>query len=115
MHDFIERTLYLMKINGISAYKLTKELGFSPSFFTDHKTGKSKGISLDSAMKIADYFDVSIDWLTYGTEDDRNVPSINPLPPVDPATQKTIEKMLTLKPIQKKMVDAYVDGLKASN
>jgi len=48
---------------GITGYRLCKDLGISPSVITDLKKGRKKGLSADYAEKIAAYFDVSVSYL----------------------------------------------------
>ena len=43
---------------GITPYRVAKDLGFSRSFFSDWKTGRSKPKN-DKIKKIADYFGVN--------------------------------------------------------
>lgn len=66
MYEVFEK---LLKEKGISAYKLAQEINVHRSTFTDWKYGKSepKGKKL---RKIADYFEVSVDYLLTGKEKD---------------------------------------------
>ena len=61
----INRILELLKINNISAKKLTDELGLSNSAVTDWKKGRAKP-STDAVIKIANYFSVSTDYILTG-------------------------------------------------
>ena len=70
----IERILALIQERGITAYKLTSDLSFSSATITDWKKGKSKP-GTDAVIKIAEYFDVSIEWLMTG-KNQSNPPSI---------------------------------------
>lgn len=58
----IDRILSLLNTYNISAFKLTKDLNLSNSAITDWKKGKAKP-SVDALIKIADYFNVSTDYL----------------------------------------------------
>lgn len=55
----------LCRINGVTAYKVGKETGIASSTFTDWKNGRSEP-KKDKLQKIADYFNVSIDYLMTG-------------------------------------------------
>lgn len=52
----------LIQSKGLSAYRVAKDLGFSPVLFSDWKSGKSKP-KYDKLQKIADYLGVSVDYL----------------------------------------------------
>lgn len=58
----IEKILELMKSQNVTAAKLTKETNLPNSAITEWKKGKSKP-SLDAIVKIADYFNVSVDYI----------------------------------------------------
>lgn len=58
----------LMDASGISAYKLSKELGLSRSVFSEWKSGKSKP-KYETVQLIADYFDVPISYFYDGEMD----------------------------------------------
>lgn len=66
-----ERIKGLCKENGISMNQLEKELGFAAGYIS--KLGKSAPNSTYIG-KIADYFNVSIDYLTKGKEDLNDAP-----------------------------------------
>lgn len=51
----------LLKINGISQYRLSKDTGIAQSCISDWLNGRSKP-KLDKLRKIADYFDVPIEY-----------------------------------------------------
>lgn len=64
MYEIFEQ---LLQSRGISAYKFCKETGISQSTISTWKA-KRNLISGEIAKKIADYFSVSIDFLTTGKE-----------------------------------------------
>lgn len=51
---------------GISGYKLCREIGVSPSILTDLKMGRKKTLSADYMNRIADYFDIPVEYLITG-------------------------------------------------
>lgn len=51
----------LLKARGITAYRVAKDLGLSPTVFSDWKSGKSKP-KIEKLKKIADYFEVPIEY-----------------------------------------------------
>jgi len=61
----VDRILDLLKEKGVTAYKLTTDLGLPNSAVTDWKKGKAKP-STDAIIKIAEYFGVTTDYLLLG-------------------------------------------------
>jgi len=55
----------LLEIHGITAYKVAKDTGIATATLSDWKKGKSKP-KQDKMQKIADYFNVSIEYLNTG-------------------------------------------------
>ena len=71
--SFSDRLNELLKKNKISAYKLCKDTGLSNSVVSDWRNAKSVP-SIERAKIVADYFDVSVDFLL-GKED--TTPSVS--------------------------------------
>lgn len=63
----IDKILELAKQKGVTANKVAVECKFTATAMSDWKKGKSQP-SVNALMKIADYFDVSIDFLVGRTE-----------------------------------------------
>lgn len=61
----------LCEQNGITGYKLCKEIKISPSVLTDLKMGRKKSLSADYAERISSYFGVSVSYLL-GTETEKS-------------------------------------------
>lgn len=70
--DTIEKIFYLIKLHNTNANTVAKDLGFGNSQFTSWKNGVAKP-SADALSKIADYFDVSVDYLL-GREETKKLP-----------------------------------------
>jgi transcriptional regulator with XRE-family HTH domain len=66
----VERILALIKEKGITANKLTADLGLSVSAVTDWKNGKAKP-SYGALVKIASYFGVTTEYLEGKTDEPR--------------------------------------------
>lgn len=64
MYDIFEQ---LRQKRGVSVYKIAKETGVTQSTLSDWKRGRSTP-KTDNMKKLADYFGVSIDYLTTGEE-----------------------------------------------
>lgn len=59
--------LKLLNEKGVTAYKVGKATGIAGSTFTDWKNGRSVP-KQEKLQKIADYFEVSLDYLMTGKE-----------------------------------------------
>lgn len=66
MYEYFEN---LLQKYGVTPYKVSKETGVSQSTLSDWKRGISTP-KRDKLQKIADYFGVSLDYLTTGQEKD---------------------------------------------
>lgn len=62
-----EHFVQLLQENDMTPYKLSKEIGISQSTFSDWKRGKATP-KQDKLQKIADYFNVQVDWLAGDSE-----------------------------------------------
>ena len=51
----------LIEKNNVTAYRVAKDTGISPTVFSEWKTGRSNP-KIDKLKKIADYFGVSIEF-----------------------------------------------------
>ena len=61
----------------ITIGKMCTELSISRGIFTDLKMGRSKSLSSDKLQKIADYFNVSIDYLLGNEQKNSGEPELN--------------------------------------
>lgn len=61
MYEIIDA---LLNERGVSGAQMSADLGMSRSFMTELRKGRAKSIKLETAQKIAEYFDVSLDYLT---------------------------------------------------
>ncbi len=62
-----ERFVQLLQENNVTTYKVAKETGIGQSSFSDWKTGRATP-KTDKLQKVADYFNVSLDYLTGNSE-----------------------------------------------
>ena len=60
MYEIIDA---LLQDRGVSGAQMSADLGMSRSFMTELRKGRAKGIKLETAQKIAEYFGVSVDYL----------------------------------------------------
>ena len=73
MYSIFEK---LMKAKGYNAYKVSLETGIAQSTLSDWKKGKSTP-KTDKLQKIADLFEVSLEYLTTGEEPSNETYYIN--------------------------------------
>lgn len=74
MGTLYERIQTLCKSKGVSGSRMCLDLGLSKSTMSDLKYGRTKGMTANTAQKIASYFDVSVDQLL-GDEDKKEKPT----------------------------------------
>ena len=96
--QIVDRILELIKKNGITEYRVMKDCALQTNSFTYWKKGRATP-GLDALIKIANYFNVSIDYLI-GRETSNNA-AINPI----------ISRISQLSDLQQVQVMAYIDGL----
>ena len=63
MGTLYERITELCKSKGVSGSRMCLDLGLSKSTMSDLKYGRTKGMSAETAQKIASYFGVSVGYL----------------------------------------------------
>ena len=68
MYEIFEQ---LLQKYGVTAYRLSQEIGVSQSTLSDWKRGRSTP-KLDKLQKIADYFGVTVDFLMTGSEQEKD-------------------------------------------
>ena len=73
MCTLYERIQTLCKSKGVSGSRMCLDLGLSKSTMSDLKNGRTKGISVSTAQKIAGYFGITVDELY---EEDKKMPTI---------------------------------------
>lgn len=68
MYNLYENIYALCNERGITPGALCGELGFRRSVLSDLKNGRKKSLDTTTLMKIAEYFNVSVDYLLTGAE-----------------------------------------------
>ena len=63
MGTLYDRIQSLCKSKGVSGSRMCLDLGLSKSTLSDLKNGRTKGISVATAQKIAGYFGITVDEL----------------------------------------------------
>jgi transcriptional regulator with XRE-family HTH domain len=64
--SFKDRLIELMNLKGVTAYDISAVTGISQSTLSRLKSDHAKKPSLKNLKKLADYFQVSEDWLRNG-------------------------------------------------
>lgn len=67
----------LLQQNNVTAYQVAKETGIAQSSLSDWKSGRSIP-KIDKLKKIADYFNVSVDYFTSDSTPKRPTPKGRP-------------------------------------
>lgn len=63
MSDLYNVLSSLCAENGITGYRMCKDVGIQPSIMTDLKKGRRHGLKAETAQKLANYFGVSVGYL----------------------------------------------------
>lgn len=104
--EIIDRIYDLIKTRNTNANRVTKGCGLNSNIFTFWKSGRQKP-SLDALIKIANYFNVSLDYLVgreiLNKQDISNNATISPV----------FNRFCKLTEIQQAKVMAYMDGLES--
>ena len=102
MGTLYERIIDLCEKKGIKGGKMCVDLGMSKSTLTDLKMGRQNGLSAAKAQKIANYLDVSVNYLL-GEEENheiKNSPSVE----LSEGEQKLLELFRKVPENQQQMV-----------
>lgn len=68
MYDLYETIEKLCKLRGVNITAMCKESGASRGSLTDLKNGRKKSLSADTLSRIAEYFNVTVDYLLTGEQ-----------------------------------------------
>ena len=98
---FFELVKEKMKEQGITAYKLEKELGINTSTFDNWNSRNGESIKLKNAIELAQYFNISIDNIanikntnTLSSKENELIKNYNK---ADKTTQEIVDKILNIK------------------
>ena len=78
METLYDRIIALCSAGGIRPGRLCSELGLSRGLISDLKAGRKKGVSAETAQKIASYFSVSVGYLLGQSESSEARPDASP-------------------------------------
>jgi transcriptional regulator with XRE-family HTH domain len=112
MRELKDRISYLLDVKGYTAYQASQDTGISESTFSLIIKGKTKKLRKDTAVRLAQYFNVSTYWLITG-----NGEMIQPLDQnggINPASPKPICTDPLHRDLEKKLIiaETQIDMLK---
>ena len=93
MASMIEIIDQLCEQSGIRGSKLCDDLGISRSTLTELRKGRAKTLSLKKTQMIADYFGVSVEYLT-GNQETSQKPDIKKAPTLTKKDERDIARRL---------------------
>ena len=76
MSNLYKRIIDLCEERGIKGAKLCTDTKISKGLLTDLKMGRRKGVSAETAQKIASYFNVSVEYLIGASDEKEKSPVI---------------------------------------
>ena len=103
----IDNILRIIKEKKTTKYRVTKDCNLPSNIFTFWENGRQKP-SLDALIKIADYFNVSLDYLV-GREPLVTNQEINPSN--NATISPVFDRFSKLTELQQAKVMAYIDGM----
>lgn len=68
MFDLYKNIQQLCEMRGVSVSKMCLDIGVSKSLMSNLKNGRAETLSTKSAIKIAEYLDVSVDAVLHGID-----------------------------------------------
>ena len=90
-----------MEEQNVSSYKLQKKLGISTSTISNWKTKSNKDMNLSTALKLAKYFNISLDNIIeleqHEVLTDKEKELIEQYNKADKTTQEIVDKILNIK------------------
>ena len=107
MLNLYDRIKILCDEQNIKIFTMCQATGVRSGIISDLKAGRSKSLSAATLTKIADYFDVSVDYLL-GNTDIKKEPVT---PPGDKLSQEIMAKLSILTPENRAIALAQLDFL----
>jgi repressor LexA len=101
----------LLKENNMTAYRLAKDTQINTATFSEWKKGTYTP-KADKLQKIADYFNVSLDWLLGNTDIRTVISKHNDEAPIQsPEVIQLIKSVEKLTPEQIKYLTNFIDSM----
>ena len=102
----------LIKEKGLTAYKVSQATGIGRSTFTDWKNGRSMP-GTDKLIKIAEFLEVSVEYLKTGKEPEKKEKP--PIPSYDKDTMEMIKLFSQLNKEQKNSILSMMRSFALTN
>ena len=106
MYTLYDRIISLCKLKGVTGSRMCLDLGLSKSTMSEMKAGRTKGLTTNTAQKIASYFGVSVGYLL-GEEEKEKKPDIKD----DERLAEFINLFTKLSPEQQDFVILQIKGV----
>lgn len=103
--EYSQIILELMSQKGISAYRLAKDTGISESLFSKWRSRPTSDISATNLSKIAEYMNVSIDYLLTGDK------KRSPAPNLTDAELEALEAFRRLDPVEQGKIIGRMEAM----
>lgn len=115
MGTLYENIKLLCEEHGIKASNFGLVITGSKSFMSELKSGRKKGVNAETAQKIADYFNVSVDRVLYGKDAEKEKkPATEVTGEMDAIRREIVDRLVKLSPQEIIKVAAYIDGIIAA-
>ena len=109
--DVVERLNLLQKNSGMNQKDLARAIGLSLSIFTIWNKGNAKP-GLKQLVKVAQYFNVSLDWLVFGDNaPDNDLKNVIKIDFTDPLEEKLFINFRKLPNYCKINLLSYLEGM----
>lgn len=110
-YEIVERISVLAKKKGTALTPLSQKLGLSTSSFTEWRKGKAMP-SLAAIATIAEYFDVTVDYLLFGDSKQKETDIYRP---ISGRERTFMMKFRLLPPSMQDTTLAYMEGMIAAS
>lgn len=109
--DVVDRLNLLKKNSGMNQKDLARAIGLSLSIFTIWNKGNAKP-GLKQLVKVAQYFNVSLDWLVFGDDvPDNDLKNVIKVDFTDPLEEKLFINFRKLPNYCKINLLSYLEGM----
>lgn len=109
--DMIDRINLLQQQSGMNQKDLARAIGLSLSIFTIWNKGNAKP-GLKQLVKVAQYFNVSLDWLVFGDDaPDNDLKNVIKIDFTDPSEKNLVNKFRELPDYCKIKLLSYLEGM----
>lgn len=112
--ELTEKLDMLMAERNVNRAELSRGTGIPYSTITNFYEKGTDNIKLSTLRKLADYFDVSLDYIADDSVTDRNYGRVKTTIEVDADTTQLLEKTKMLNAEGRRLLSVCIDGLLAN-